>query len=519
MKGKLFWIGGVVALLMAAGVTFAIAQDSQTYYACVNNASGTIHMIAEGETCNNNEILIMWNETGPQGEIGPQGEVGPAGPQGETGPQGSQGPAGQTGPQGETGPQGPQGETGPQGPQGETGAQGEQGPQGLPGQTGPQGEPGPEGPPGGAPLLDQYCPPGQFVYGIDAEGNFVCLDPATIECRQDADCDDDDSCTLDTCDSSLTCVHTLSQEPACLDQDGDGYNGAQDCDDTDPAIHPFAEEVCDLTDNNCNGLIDDIPAQSCYSGPAGTQGVGICSPGYSACQSGQLVCLQEILPSTEQCDLLDNDCDGVVDNSIPSESCYSGPPDTQGVGECRSGNTICSYGNSVCVGQVLPVTEICDGRDNDCDGAIDEGYQGDASNGGADFPDSGYTVGVGSYPSSHSGIVQGRINHSGDHDLFYVYALEDHSDIFPPDTPIVASLYLHSPSWSTVRVCACWSSSQSGSCNLDSYGWSCVYAGSSPGFLQKTMNMNFGSDDDGYLTIEVVGTGCATWELEWSISE
>jgi hypothetical protein len=41
-----------------------------------------------------------------------------------------------------------------------------------------------------------------------------------------------------------------------VDADADGYFSDEDCDDTDPAIHPRADEVCDEVDNDCDGRVD-----------------------------------------------------------------------------------------------------------------------------------------------------------------------------------------------------------------------------------------------------------------------
>ena len=46
----------------------------------------------------------------------------------------------------------------------------------------------------------------------------------------------------------------LSPQP---DLDGDGWSAGSDCDDTNPDIHPDAEERCDGIDNNCNLAIDE----------------------------------------------------------------------------------------------------------------------------------------------------------------------------------------------------------------------------------------------------------------------
>jgi hypothetical protein len=58
-----------------------------------------------------------------------------------------------------------------------------------------------------------------------------------------------------------------------------------------------------------------------------------------------------------------------------TEACYTGPPGTAGVGSCREGTRSCTpdgvFGD--CERQVLPVTEGCNGLDDDCDGVADEG--------------------------------------------------------------------------------------------------------------------------------------------------
>jgi hypothetical protein len=219
--------------------------------------------------------------------------------------------------------------------------------------------------------------------------------------------------------------------PSCVDLDGDGYGmgpgcRGPDCDDANPSAFPGATELCDGRDNDCdertdeelgqsmcgvgacartvdncsmgrlqrcepgapsaevcNGMDDDcdgmadneIGPAACYSGPMGTQSVGRCRAGTRTCAGGMLgTCAGEVVPDAELCNGMDDDCDGTVDNGIAPVACYSGPAGTQSVGRCRGGARTCSGGVMTgCVGEVLPTMEVCNGVDDDCDGAPDNG--------------------------------------------------------------------------------------------------------------------------------------------------
>jgi len=165
------------AAIMLSALAIGGVVGYETYYACVNNGSGTIKVVSGAADCNNGDYFIEWNAQGPPGEIGPagpqgeRGEIGMTGPQGEPGPVGPQGEPGEpglTGMPGEAGLQGQTGETGAVGPQGETGPQGEAGAQGIPGLSGAvtvEGEAAnlPGG--GGAATGTAQCASGQQAIG------------------------------------------------------------------------------------------------------------------------------------------------------------------------------------------------------------------------------------------------------------------------------------------------------------------------------------------------------------------
>jgi hypothetical protein len=107
----------------------------------------------------------------------------------------------------------------------------------------------------------------------------------------------------------------------------------------------------------CNGAgqcVVCIPGetQPCYSGPEGTDGVGVCQAGTKTCQedgSGFDECTGEILPSPEMCNGLDDDCDGMVDEGVLEEgiSCHINVPEWW-PGNCDQGKVQCLNGELRC---------------------------------------------------------------------------------------------------------------------------------------------------------------------------
>jgi MYXO-CTERM domain-containing protein len=191
----------------------------------------------------------------------------------------------------------------------------------------------------------------------DVDGVWVCWaqEPAPESCNSfDDDCDTfvDEGLGQTTCGLGI-CMNTVDN---CVG------GVPQTC---NPLLNQ-GTETCNDLDDNCDGAVDEGLSKSCHI----TNTEGTCT-GTETCSAGVWVGCTAQTPVVEICNNLDDDCDTVVDEGL-TDSCYSGPASTLGVGPCAGGTRTCSAGSwGSCSGETTPVTETCDGVDNDCDGTVD----------------------------------------------------------------------------------------------------------------------------------------------------
>jgi hypothetical protein len=231
-----------------------------------------------------------------------------------------------------------------------------------------------------------------FVQGVTA-----CTESGQIDCAAQAGsagaevCNGIGSPELDEdCDGRFN-EHTSSEPGSCSEGVGAcARDGRFLC--TQSASGDFAlvcdaiaavgqVETCNGVSDDCDDSIDEDIVQ--VGQPCDSESPGVCAQGTYECgeENGitRLRCIPNISPSTQMdgFNCLDDDCDGRIDEGAP------------GVGDpCAGGglpNSYCAFGRQLCVGNVNPTVrcvpnepraEICDGVDDDCDGATDEAVDG-----------------------------------------------------------------------------------------------------------------------------------------------
>ena len=122
------------------------------------------------------------------------------------------------------------------------------------------------------------------------------------------------------------------------------------------------KETCNNLDDDCDGRIDDNVERDCGID------IGACKKGTQECILGEWgPCQGQVTSAAEICNGKDDNCDGKIDEDIPDRECGID------IGACKKGNQSCEDGGwSECRDSVGRKPETCNEIDDDCDGEVDE---------------------------------------------------------------------------------------------------------------------------------------------------
>ncbi|MBT3218347.1 MAG: hypothetical protein HN348_04595, partial [Proteobacteria bacterium] len=257
-------------------------------------------------------------------------------------------------------------------------------------------------------------------YGDDVTMEFHCTPPGGMV-EQGGDCNDTELSinpgAIETCNEKDDDCNGLVDDDASnvktffADTDADGFGDAgtsttacqeplgyvkknTDCDDSDPTAYPKADEICDGDDEDCDGEIDEAGSlgEVVFYLDADGDGFGLDGGGVLACSQPEIYLVADntdcddgnrfIYPGADEyCDLLDNDCNGLVDDNTIGDATWYLDNDQDAYGLNTDTMVQCSQPLGYTLGgddcddanaEIHPgALEHCDGVDEDCDMVID----------------------------------------------------------------------------------------------------------------------------------------------------
>ena len=213
----------------------------------------------------------------------------------------------------------------------------------------------------------------------------------------EGDCDDGDAAVHPNAIEDCSTVADLNCDGSTgrIDNDGDGHDACEECDDTDAAVHPGAQELCNGRDDDCDGATDvnasdelvwyadldgdrygdpDSTAEACDQPDGHVSDSGDCDDSAAEIHPG----------AAEYCDLIDEDCNGAVDDDALDALVWYLDDDGDGFGDSATMEVACSgparyVENSLDCADDDPAvspasTEVCDAADadEDCSGSADD---------------------------------------------------------------------------------------------------------------------------------------------------